>query len=406
MNRLDFENAKESFRLKALEDDYKNEYAIRKKFVKTFTPDYIADMPIDAYVEGKENKDSFCYILERQLIRLGNMTGSTASKFGLYYSKKNKRYLPTKKYGTTVKEAFENIKKNILDLITAGKEMDLEAIVQNPISTMFKGKILSTYYPELYLNIFSEEHIDHYLTYLDLDTKELMKKDPVYKRQALLDFKNRDKDMKDWSVNMFVTFLCNYYPKAPLKKEEAAEGSKEEKIEFPTPEDISFVDMVQTSTKEPTAKGGSKPAPVDYEKEARKYKQLGDRGEYIVMQAETERVKEELGITLAKAKKLVKRVSLESDSYGYDILSVNKDGSNRYIEVKATRKECGDMDFYYTANELETAKKYGDDYYIYIVYEITTKYPKIWTLKNPFCNKESLELKPVKYKVRVGAKKK
>ena len=27
---------------------------------------------------------------------------------------------------------------------------------------MFKGKILSTYFPERYLNIFSEEHLDHY----------------------------------------------------------------------------------------------------------------------------------------------------------------------------------------------------------------------------------------------------
>ena len=124
------------------------------------------------------------------------------------------------------------------------------------------------------------------------------------------------------------------------------------------------------------------------------------------MQAEADRLMKELSITEAKAKKLIKWVSRESDVYGFDIQSVNEDKTPRYIEVKATQREVGDLDFYYTENEYETAKKYGQDYYIYIVYEILTPHPKIWVIKNPFDDGMDIKMKPVKYKVQLSTSKK
>ena len=151
---------------------------------------------------------------------------------------------------------------------------------------------------------------------------------------------------------------------------------------------------------EPKATSSKSP---DYEAEAASAKELGDRGEHIVMEAEIERLMNERGISKMKASKLVKHVSRESDSYGYDILSVNPDNSPRYIEVKATQGKVGDMTFYYTANELATAKKYSKAYYLYIVYEITSKKPKIWVLQNPFL-KDKLKLVPIKYRVNLKTK--
>lgn len=405
MNLFEFEKAKELFRIKSLEKEYSKLYNKRKATVKTFTKNRLANLLIDDYVQGKGNRDSFCYILERDLAELGNITGSTAIKFGVYYDKHNKEYAFSKKYGSNYKEAFKNIKKYILELLEAGEHKDLEAIVKNPISTMFKGKILSTYFPEDYLNIFAEEHLDHYLKMLDLDTKILMSKDPIYKRQALLEFKNADKDMRNWSVNMFAVFLWGHYPKAPIKDGETAIECKE-RIDFPTPDKIGFVNMEQTFQERTKNELSHIIPPADYEKEARIHKVLGDRGEYMVLMAEIERVAKELSISTTEAKKKIKRVSLESDSYGYDILSVNEDGTPRYIEVKATQRKCGNIDFYYTAHELSTAHKYRENYFIYIVYEIMTSYPKIWILGNPFIKNNSLELQPVKYKVKVCAEKK
>ena len=405
MNYQELQEAKQTFRIHALEKEYKGLFKIRDEFVRKYNPAKIAAMTIDEYVQGKQSKTSFCYILERSLKGLGNMTGQYATKFGVWYSKEKGDYSFEPRLGATYKEVFKKVKLSILNLLESGKTHDYEEIINNPLNALFKGKILAVYYPDDYLNIFSNDHLDHYLKAFDLDTAELMKQNVLYKRKALLDYKNSDKDMKKWSNDMFSVFLWDHYPKRPLKSDEVAVISDEEEIEFPTLESFSFIDLQLASGKStsPAKSHSCKPSP-DYEKEARKYKKLGDRGEYIVYQAEVSRLMKELSITEAKAKKLIKWVSRESDSYGYDIQSVNKDKTPRYIEVKATRGKAGSMDFYYTENEYETAKKYVENYYIYVVYEILTAHPKICMIKNPFIKGEGINMRPVKYKVELRIK--
>lgn len=403
MNYQELQEAKQTFRFYTLEKDYKKVYKAREDFVRRFSPKKINSMSIEEYVIGKQSKTSFCYLIERRLDSLGRITGQPSSKFGIWYSPEYQKYKYDPKFGNNYKEAFVGVKKAISDLISAGESHDYDNIIANPLNALIKGKILSVYYPEDYLNIFSERHLDYYLRSLNLDTKELMKSDVLYKRDALLKFKNSDKDMKKWSINMFSVFLWSHYPKAPLKKEEVAVVSDEEEIEFPTLESFSFIDL-QLASGKPTlpTKSHSGKLSLDYEKEAKKYKKLGDRGEYVVIQAEVSRLMKELSISESKAKKLIKWVSRESDFYGYDIQSVNNDKTPRYIEVKATQKYVGDMDFYYTENEYETAKRFGKNYYIYVVYEILTPSPKIWVIKNPFDVGVGVKMKPVKYKVQLS----
>lgn len=407
MNYQELQEAKQTFRIYTLEKDYKAVYKAREEFVHRFNPKRINSMTIEEYVIGKQNKTSFCYLIERKLDSLGRITGQPSSKFGIWYSPEYQKYKYDPKFGNNYKEAFMGVKKAISDLLSAGEKHDYDNIIANPLNALIKGKILSVYFPEDYLNIFSERHLDYYLRSLNLDTKELMKSNVLYKRDALLKFKNSDKDMKKWSINMFAVFFWSHYPKAPFKKEEVAVVSDEEEIEFPTLESFSFVDLQLASGKptSPTKSHSGKPSP-DYEKEAKKYKKLGDRGEYVVVQAEVGRLMKELSISESKAKKLIKWVSRESDSYGYDIQSVNNDKTPRYIEVKATQKDVGDMDFYYTENEYETAKRFGKNYYIYVVYEILTPSPKIWVVKNPFDAGAGVKMKPVKYKVQLSTSKK
>ena len=402
MNYQELQEAKQTFRIHALEKEYKSLFNIRDEFVRKYNPAKIAAMTIDEYVQGKQSKTSFCYILERSLKGLGNMTGQYATKFGVWYSKEKGDYSFEPRLGATYKEVFEKVKVSILNLLESGKVNDYEEIINNPLNALFKGKILAVYYPDDYLNIFSNDHLNHYLKAFDLDTADLMKQNVLYKRKALLDYKNSDKDMKKWSNDMFSIFLWSHYPKAPLKSDEVAVVSDEEEIEFPTLESFSFIDL-QLASGDPTtpAKSHSGEPSPDYEKEAKKYKKLGDRGEYVVYQAEVSRLMKELSITKAKANKVIKWVSRESDAYGYDIQSVNNNKTPRYIEVKATRGKAGSMNFYYTENEYETAKKYGENYYIYIVYEILTVHPKIWMIKNPFIKGEGINMRPVKYKVEL-----
>src|SRR5690606_9492294 len=107
--------------------------------------------------------------------------------------------------------------------------------------------------------------------------------------------------------------------------------------EFPSNPDAAYIELqilppLGSKVTMP-ATGKKKRKKTDYEKEARTLRKLGDRGEKIVMDLEAERLRSGNREDLIKR---IDRVSLKSDSYGYDILSFELDGSKRYIEVKAT----------------------------------------------------------------------
>lgn len=373
-------------------------------------------MSIDDYVAGVEIQNkrfNFCYALERQLDGLGRIYGATAFKFGVYYgrtkSDDNYEYRFTKKFGNTYLEAFENVKKSIIELLIAGENEDIERIAKNLLSPMFKGKILCTYFPERFLNVFSPEHLNYFLTQLELDCNDTLRSDAVYKREVLIEFKNQDRVMKNWSVDLFSNFLYTEFPGRPQKDGQQVNKKSDPLADyrqpyFPPNQNPTFIeqDILPPSSinKEKIKKSPSMGNP-DYEKEARKYKKLGDRGEKIVLDIEKERLIE-LGRTdLANR---IERVSLKSDSLGYDILSYDSDGKKRYIEVKATSSKVGNANFFYTVNELFTAQT-ADNYFIYMVYDVTSEAPKVWAIKNPFNpeNKNAIRI-PVNFRVTINAK--
>ena len=402
MNYTELQDAIARYSVEESLKERKPLYAVRNKFVKDFSKARIERMTIDEYVIGKSRKDTFCYIIEQGLDKLGKRLGTTASKkFGIYYNQGEGKYIFLPKYGKTDKEAFGNIKQAVLDLLDAGEKRDIIALESNILSTMFKGKILSVYFPDDYLNIFSDKHLIHYLKVFNLDTEELIRQDPLYKREALLDFKNSIPEMQSWSPDIFGKFL---YMTFPPKAKDEKHTRDDEDDEFPTTDSYSYVDLdIDPTAKSAPFKNKGIAPKVNYEREARKYRRYGDRGEKIVMMAEIDRVMEELSLSRKKAEKKVVQMSMKSDSYGYDILSVNPDGTPRYIEVKATTGKVGDVEFYYTENELEKAKDFGKDYFIYIVFEIKSKNPKIWVIQNPFLADE-VKMKPVQYKVSIHTK--
>lgn len=55
--------------------------------IKRFTPEFFENDFDDKeeYVEGRGNKKAFCYLVEAGTKDLGEIRGSNASKFGLWY---------------------------------------------------------------------------------------------------------------------------------------------------------------------------------------------------------------------------------------------------------------------------------------------------------------------------------
>ncbi len=400
-------------RIEELMKSRKQLHDLREKFVKKFTPESIKKMPIELYAIGNKEVgrgENFCYILERKLGDLGSIVGATAFKFGVYYGKTSsdpvKKYRFTKKFGPTHQEAYEEVKKELLNILKAGKEEDLNEIVKNRLSPMFKGKVLSTYYPERYLNIFSNDHLKHYLTHLNIDTPELIKADPVIKREALVKFKNQDAVMRNWSLDLFSTFLDSEYPGKPIshgQKESNQDPLRDyRKPEFPVNPQPEWIDLEITSPNFTNFSGhkGSRNSNPDYEKEARILKRLGNRGKKIVFELEKNRLSNE------GRKNLAEKIEIaEYDHLGYDIKSFEENGEPRYIEVKTTRSKVGNASFFLSINELNKAKEL-QNYYVYVVFEILSKRPKVWKIKNPFRPENKNVVKtPINFRVSINAQK-
>jgi hypothetical protein len=107
---------------------------------------------------------------------------------------------------------------------------------------------------------------------------------------------------------------------------------------------------------------------IDWEKARDRNNEIGDQGEEFVLEYEIDRLIEALAIDRTLATQNVQHLSrLQGDGLGYDISSINDDGSPRYIEVKTT---SGDFNqpFYMSKNERHFFEEYEDSAFIYRVY--------------------------------------
>jgi hypothetical protein len=133
-------------------------------------------------------------------------------------------------------------------------------------------------------------------------------------------------------------------------------------------------------------------------------RQIGDIGEKVAYKYEVEQVQkirpDKLGV--------VKIVSNDT-SLGYDIQSVQLEDVNKkkLIEVKTTIRtfmpESEIMTFFpMSANEWETAKNYGDIYFIYRVF-ITRDSAQIFVIQNPVEHEKvkNIIIEPLQYRVLV-----
>jgi hypothetical protein len=269
---------------------------------------------------------------------------------------------------------------------------------------MFKGKILALYFPDRYLNIFSKRWLDYFIEQLALLPKNgLESLTEIDERRVLMEFKQNDEMMKKMTTDEYAHFLRDSvgYPSnknnssASLQYfslpdvEEAFKGSAFVNINlgFVEPRPIKIFDYDNLKK-------------IDYLAKAQVNIKLGRRGENIVYQKEIDMLKCAGRQDLAAR---VRHVSAEDDSKGYDILSFEPDGREKYIEVKSTSNQLSDNTvFFMTSNEIAVAERYAQNYYIYIVSKVTSPSPQIAIVKDVFGQKDKFEKIPTQYKVRLN----
>ncbi|MFC7445321.1 DUF3883 domain-containing protein [Mesoflavibacter profundi] len=398
--QIEFEKIRADFN-----SGFKEINSLRKKFTSDYPTSRIRTLTLDEYVTGKGGQ-TFCNRIENDLNEWGNIHGSFATKFGVYYGKfgknsKSKYRIGRKEYGTDENVALKKILSAIIELIE--NKDDLTILKKNPISPMFKGKILSVYYPNEFLNIFSAKHLNYFINNLGLDNDS---KSELDKQALLLDFKNSDKVMKEWSIYEFSKFLYSSFgrPNDEIKEENISKELKKFNLkDFPPIESLKFdyVELQTDELPEPTEKKKNKETKVDYSNRSRKFKRIGDRGEQIVLRAERQFLKKNGRKDLAK---LVDQISKRDDSVGYDIKSYELDGTEKLIEVKSTLRKIGNSNIFLSANELQVAEN-KENYYFYIIYEVGSKRPKIWKVKSSdFLNDSNIVKEPILYKLNMNTK--
>jgi len=398
--QVDFEKVRSTIPSK-----FKELFKKREQFIKDYSVKAISSFKLDDYVIGK-GQPSFCNRIENELNEWGNIHGSPAKKFGIYYGvegedQKKKYRIGKEQFGTSIDVAFQKVKDSIIELIE--NENDFARLKNNPISPMFKGKILSIYHPDKFLNTFSAKYLDYFINMLGLENNS---KSALDKQNILLEFKKKDSVMKEWSVFEFNDFLYSSFgtPNNDLKEGDLSKDLRKFKLEdFPPIETVKseFIELEtdQLPTKE--GKKNKKREKADYSAQSKKFKRIGDRGEQIVVLAERQILTKNGRPDLAKK---VDHISKRDDSVGYDIQSYDLDGKEKFIEVKSTLKDIGIRDSYISNNELSTAKSI-ENFYFYFVYNVGHKKPKIWRVSGcDFLNDTNIEKIPILYRINFKTK--
>lgn len=134
-----------------------------------------------------------------------------------------------------------------------------------------------------------------------------------------------------------------------------------------------------------------KPYKQNYLEAEQRNQRIGQMGEHLVFDYEVWRLKSSGCQDLAKK---VEWVSLKDDGAGFDILSKNVDGSDKYIEVKTTSLG-GTTPIFCSKNENDFAAQHSSKFYMYRVFDLRKK-PRVFIKTGSFgdfCRVESVNFK-------------
>ena len=219
---------------------------LRQQFVNDFNMNKLINMTKEEYVVGMGSKTSFCYRLETELQGLGDIHGSTSAKFGLYFGKSGddteEKYRWSKRFGNDPDEVMQELKKQIVYLRMDGEKNDLESIRKCELAPLLRGKILSVFFPEEYLCIFSDEHLDYFIKKLDLQFNPT--DDILDKQNKLVEWKKQRPEMKDWNNHLFSSFLYHSFGR-PFEEQKLQKDLQEERDNAYPKEYVSKVSITK-----------------------------------------------------------------------------------------------------------------------------------------------------------------
>lgn len=350
-------------------------YQTRGVFLKKFPLDSLQRLTLEDYVVG-HGTASFCNLVESGTRPWANIQGANSFKFGIYYGREKRdptvRYRFAQKYGSSPPDAFANVKRAIIELVQLGaaRNPDFKAIDANPLSQMFKAKILSLYYPTRFLAVCSAEHLELLGEMLGFPPN-LPKS---HYQHLLITAKASDMTTCAWSEPKFMAYLYKIYVGTETPIEPPIAKPREERHRR-----------------------------VDFEELQKDRAEIGRIAEEFAIEWEKERLR---GSGL---KHLVSDIDdrRRIPSYGYDFRSFTSPDVERFIEVKSVAKVEDGHRFFLSENEHEVSRsqKHCAGYYFYLVFFDGKRKPV--ELEPLLAERlyENAELEPSAYEVRFDRRK-
>lgn len=161
--------------------------------------------------------------------------------------------------------------------------------------------------------------------------------------------------------------------------------------------DVNFNEMQEvppdnkSEVSEPEIPYERKPIKINYLEREQNNHSLGQRGEQLVIEYEKWRLMQS-GKEAWVDK--IEWVAEFDDGAGFDILSKNPNGTDRYIEVKTT-KLTKETPIFFTKNEYEYSVDKTEDYHLYRLFNFSDA-PKLFIVNgsfDQFCKKEAIQFK-------------
>lgn len=179
-------------------------------FYARFPKEKLKDMTLEDYCigRGEDNKDNFCFWMERQLKPLGYYFPGSSRSYLLYWNKNDEEY---KVHGYLKNEKIKNpelLMKILANDIHKMVNQDKPEDYVDKFGESFILKILNSYYPYEYAPINSRTHIDHIISLFNI---KYQGQNVFEKNKAIYRFYKEKTKGKDISPFGFMSILYNHF---------------------------------------------------------------------------------------------------------------------------------------------------------------------------------------------------
>ena len=215
-----------------------------EEFKKQFPLEDLQNMTLEQFINNPDLRDkngkrmlTFCYGLESKTDEAGSIWGMYSSKFGLYTKAEDKTIWFNAKRYNSVEEAFTAVKSQLDSIITSVEEFKVDTdwnklseeidLPKIPMNSLVVAKILTLYYPNLFVPICARTIQNKILNFLKISRSKTAGR-KILKWAKLLEYKESHPIMKNWLNHDYAVFLYNAIIVHGQDEEEEAEEEKEE----------------------------------------------------------------------------------------------------------------------------------------------------------------------------------